>query len=182
MGDGVTGYEVGDRVAGEAHKGCGACLKCLMANYTLCMNYGKQETEHRRYGFTTPGANCEYNAYSVKSIRKLPESFNFHIAALLDSVSCALHGIELIGITPGGTVSVFGPGPIGLCAMQMVTFLRKPLYMNAGSVLYWDCGLAEEVRLQEVSLMGKSPATYADMRSTVFDYEWKEVGKERGGL
>jgi hypothetical protein len=29
--------------------------------------------------------------------------------------------------------------------------------------------------------MGKSPATHADMRSTVFDYEWKEVGEERGG-
>jgi len=29
--------------------------------------------------------------------------------------------------------------------------------------------------------MGKKPATHADMRSTVFDYEWKEVGPERGG-
>jgi hypothetical protein len=29
--------------------------------------------------------------------------------------------------------------------------------------------------------MGKTPATNADMRSTIFDYEWKEVGAERGG-
>ena len=29
--------------------------------------------------------------------------------------------------------------------------------------------------------MGKEPATHADMRSTVFDYQWKEVGPERGG-
>ena len=29
--------------------------------------------------------------------------------------------------------------------------------------------------------MGKAPATKADMRSTIFDYEWKEVGEERGG-
>ena len=29
--------------------------------------------------------------------------------------------------------------------------------------------------------MGKSPTTNADMRSTIFDYEWKEVGEERGG-
>ena len=29
--------------------------------------------------------------------------------------------------------------------------------------------------------MGKSPATKADMRSTIFDYDWKEVGEERGG-
>ena len=29
--------------------------------------------------------------------------------------------------------------------------------------------------------MGKEPATFADMRSTVFDYAWGEVGEERGG-
>ncbi len=29
--------------------------------------------------------------------------------------------------------------------------------------------------------MGKEPRTSGDMRSTVWDYEWKEVGEERGG-
>jgi hypothetical protein len=29
--------------------------------------------------------------------------------------------------------------------------------------------------------MAKQPATNADMRSTIFDYEWGEVGEERGG-
>jgi len=29
--------------------------------------------------------------------------------------------------------------------------------------------------------MGKSPATGRDMRSTVFDYPWAEVARERGG-
>ena len=29
--------------------------------------------------------------------------------------------------------------------------------------------------------MAKQPATNADMRSTIFGYEWGEVGKERGG-
>lgn len=119
LGTGVSGYSVGDRVAGEAHKGCGACPRCLAGSYTLCMNYGKAGTEHRHYGFTTPGANCEYNAYSIKAIRKMPDNMDFVIASLLDSAGCALHGIELVGITPGGTVAVYGPGPIGLCAMQM---------------------------------------------------------------
>ncbi len=30
-------------------------------------------------------------------------------------------------------------------------------------------------------VLGKGPATFADMRSTIFDYAWDEVGKERGG-
>lgn len=29
--------------------------------------------------------------------------------------------------------------------------------------------------------MSKSPATFADMRSSIFDYQWKEVGESRGG-
>jgi L-iditol 2-dehydrogenase len=119
LGEGISGFKVGDRVAGEAHKGCGHCANCLKGQYTLCLNYGKGETGHRHYGFTNPGANCEYNAYSIKAIRKIPPSLSFPHAALLDTAGVALHGIKLIGITPGGTVAVFGPGPIGLCAMQI---------------------------------------------------------------
>jgi L-iditol 2-dehydrogenase len=132
LGDGITGFEVGDRVAGEAHKGCGDCVNCLKGNYTLCMNYGRQETEHRHYGFTTPGANCEYNTYHIKAIRKIPDSFEYTHAALLDSAGCALHGIKLIGITPGGTVAVFGPGPIGLCAMQMAKAMGAKTVIMVG--------------------------------------------------
>ena len=29
--------------------------------------------------------------------------------------------------------------------------------------------------------MGKGPATFADMRSTIFEYQWGEIGKQRGG-
>jgi len=33
----------------------------------------------------------------------------------------------------------------------------------------------------EESRMGKTPATFADMRSTIFAYQWGEIGKQRGG-
>ncbi len=128
-GPGVTEFQIGDRVAGEAHKGCGICSNCTKGNYTLCLNYGKYETGHRHYGFTVPGANCEYNAYSVKSIHKIPPGLSFPHASLVDTAGVALHGIKLIGVTPGGTVAVFGPGPIGLCAMQIARGL------GAGNVI-----------------------------------------------
>jgi L-iditol 2-dehydrogenase len=118
-GPGVTEFKIGDRVAGEAHKGCGICGNCTRGNYTLCLNYGKIERGHRHYGFTVAGANCEYNAYSVKSIHKIPDSLSFPHASLVDTAGVALHAIKLIGITPGGTVAVYGPGPIGLCALQI---------------------------------------------------------------
>jgi len=120
VGEGVSEFEVGDRVAGEAHKGCGYCRNCLRGNYTLCLNYGRPETGHRHYGFTQPGANCQYNAYHIKAIHKIPDSLSFAHASLLDTAGVAMHGIKLIGITPGGTVAIYGPGPIGLCALQIV--------------------------------------------------------------
>jgi L-iditol 2-dehydrogenase len=119
VGPGVGEFKVGDRVAGEAHKGCGHCRNCVKGDYTLCLNYGKPDTGHRHYGFTVPGANCEYNTYSVKAVKKIPDNLSFAHASLVDTAGVSLHGIKLIGITPGGTGAVFGPGPIGLCAMQI---------------------------------------------------------------
>ena len=118
IGPGVHGFEVGDRVAGEAHKGCGYCINCLQGRYTLCLNYGNNEAGHRHYGFTSPGAYAQYNVYSIKSIKKLDDKVSFREGALVDTGGVTLHGMEIAGITPGGTVAVIGPGPIGMIAMQ----------------------------------------------------------------
>jgi len=118
VGGGVHGYCVGDRVAGEAHKGCGYCSRCLAGRYNLCINYGKAETGHRHYGFTTRGAFAQYNTYSVKSITKLPDNVGFHEGALTDASGVAIRAMQLTGVTPGGTIAVIGPGPIGLITMR----------------------------------------------------------------
>ena len=118
-GEGVLSYRVGDRVAGEAHKGCGHCRNCLEGRYTICLNYSRPETGHRHYGFITPGAYAQYNVYSVKSINALPQQIAFQEGALVDTAGVTLHGMELTGITPGGSVVVIGPGPIGMIAMRM---------------------------------------------------------------
>ena len=56
VGQGVAEFKEGDRVAGDAHKGCGTCRNCMEGNYTICLNYGKPETGHRHYGFVSAGA------------------------------------------------------------------------------------------------------------------------------
>src|SRR5690554_6788004 len=101
VGAGVHGFAVGDRVAGEAHKGCGFCRNCLQGRYTICPNYGINEVGHRHYGFTSPGAYAQYNTYSIKSIKKLPPQVSFREGALVDTGGVTLHGMELSGITPG---------------------------------------------------------------------------------
>ena len=123
VGENAGEFKVGDRVAGEAHNGCGVCNNCMIGRYNLCLNYGKPETGHRHYGFNTMGANCEYNVYPIKCISKIPDSLSYEHATLVDTVGVALHAIELIGITLAGTVAIFGGGPMGISALQIVRSL-----------------------------------------------------------
>jgi L-iditol 2-dehydrogenase len=132
LGPGVVDFAVGDRVAGEAHKGCGYCRNCLEGRYNLCECYGRPETGHRHYGFISPGAYAQYNAYSVKSICPLPANVSFREGALIDTGGASLHGMELSGITPGGTVVVIGPGPIGLIAMRFARALGAARVIAVG--------------------------------------------------
>lgn len=128
-GEKVKDFEIGDRVAGEAHKGCGYCKNCLEGKYNLCLNYGDESTGHRHYGFTSQGAYAQYNTYHVKSITRLPEQISFAEAAMCDTAGVALHGLERAGVTPGSAVVVVGPGPIGMMAMKIAKA------MGAGTVI-----------------------------------------------
>lgn len=119
MGEGVSGFRIGDRVAGEAHKGCGYCRMCKEGRYTLCLNYGKPETGHRHYGFRTNGAYAQYCVFHQKSITAVPDGILYKEAAMCDTGGVALHGLELCGIIPGSTLAIIGPGPIGMMAMKL---------------------------------------------------------------
>ncbi|HSM24324.1 MAG TPA: alcohol dehydrogenase catalytic domain-containing protein [Anaerolineaceae bacterium] len=132
VGEGVSNFQPGDRVAGEPHKGCGYCRNCLEGRYNLCENYGRPETGHRHYGFISPGAYAQYIATSIKSITKMPLSVSFREGAMVDTAAVALHGLELTGITPGGTVAIIGPGPIGLIAMRLARILGASKVIMVG--------------------------------------------------
>lgn len=132
LGPGVINFKVGDTVAGQAHKGCGYCRNCLAGRYTICEHYGRYETGHRHYGFITPGAYAQYVAISVKSVNPMPKTMTFCEGALVDTAGVVLHGLELSGITPGGTVAVIGPGPIGMIAMRLARVMGAARIIAVG--------------------------------------------------
>jgi len=129
LGEGVTKFSAGDRVAGEAHCGCGVCQNCMAGNYNLCLNYGDTATGHRHYGFTYQGAYAEYNAYNVRALTKIPDNVTFEEASLADTAGTALQAIRLTGIVPGGYTLVIGPGPIGIFAMQIAKAMGSKTVM-----------------------------------------------------
>lgn len=124
VGEGVTSYKIGDRVAVEPHKGCGHCINCIRGLYTTCLNYGKLEEGHRHYGFTVNGGYAEYAVCHINCLHKFSEKLSYDDATLITTAGTALYGIQRAGgIWPGETVVVIGPGPIGLMATQLAKVL-----------------------------------------------------------
>ena len=120
VGPGVTAFKVGDRVAIETHKGCGTCVNCLRGRYTICLNYGKKETGHRHYGFTVNGGFAQYAVNDIRTLYHIPDNISYAEAALVTTGGCVMNGIENVGgFMAGETVAVYGPGPIGLVAVNI---------------------------------------------------------------
>jgi len=126
----VIRLRVGDRVAGEPHKGCGRCENCLRGMYTTCLNYGNLALGHRHMGFISNGAYAEYAACYDSTLHKLPENVSFEEGAVLTLVGTAMYGYERAGwVRPGETVVVTGPGALGLVSTQLAKL------MGAGRVI-----------------------------------------------
>jgi L-iditol 2-dehydrogenase len=118
-GETVDEVRVGDRVAVEAHYGCGRCWNCRLGNYTSCLNYGKRDKGHRANGFTTNGGFAEYAVNHVNTVHPIPDAVGFEEASLITNLGCVLYGLETIGgYIVGDHVAVIGPGPLGLISVE----------------------------------------------------------------
>ena len=120
LGEGVTGYSIGDRVLVGAITPCGQCRACLSAQWSQCGHgEGVEAIGGWRFGNTINGAQAEYllipNAQA--NLAKIPDELSDEQVVLLaDIASTGFSGAESANIRIGDTVAVFAQGPIGLCA------------------------------------------------------------------
>jgi threonine dehydrogenase-like Zn-dependent dehydrogenase len=120
LGEGVTGYAIGDRVLVGAITPCGQCHACLSGHLSQCGHgSGYEAIGGWRFGNTIDGAQAEYllvpNAQA--NLAPIPEDVTDEQAVLLaDIASTGFSGAESGGVKIGDTVVVFAQGPIGLCA------------------------------------------------------------------
>ena len=119
LGPTVDELAVGDRVAIEAHKGCGRCENCLLGMYTACLNYGNLEKGHRTSGFTADGGFAEYVVHHINALYKLPDNVSWEDAVLVTTAGTGLYGLDVAGaFVAGQSVAIIGPGPVGLMTVQ----------------------------------------------------------------
>jgi threonine dehydrogenase-like Zn-dependent dehydrogenase len=120
LGEGVTGYAVGDRVLVGAITPCGQCHACLAGHAAQCGHgSGYEAIGGWRMGNTIHGAQAEYVTipYAQANLAKIPnELSDEQVVLLADIASTGFSGAESGGVRIGDTVVVYAQGPIGLCA------------------------------------------------------------------
>ena len=120
LGQGITGWQVGERVTVPFCCGCGHCKVCAEGSTHLCDN-------EYQPGFTGWGSFAEYVSlpYAETNLVRLPDTLSFVEAA---SLGCrfmtAFHALTAQGrVTAGQWVAVHGCGGVGLSAVMIATAL-----------------------------------------------------------
>ncbi|KAG1770697.1 chaperonin 10-like protein [Suillus occidentalis] len=113
IGEGVTQWKVGDRVAIEAGVPCSkpACDYCRVGKYNACPDV---------VFFSTPpfhGTLTRYHLHPAEWLHRLPDSLSFEEGSLCEPLAVALAGIERAGLRLGDPTLICGAGPIGLVSL-----------------------------------------------------------------
>ena len=116
LGEGTTGFGLGERVTMATSISCGKCSVCRAGYTNRCEDIKPVSYEY-------PGAFAEYIAIPAAGVDggnviKVPPSLG-EMAALAEPVSCAINAQILAGVKSGHTVVVVGCGPLGAIHTQV---------------------------------------------------------------
>lgn len=171
MGDGVRGFEKGDRVSGEGHITCGHCRNCRAGRRHLCRNTVG-------VGVNRPGAFAEYLVIPADNAFKLPDDISDDLAAIFDPFGNAVHTALAFDLV-GEDVLITGAGPIGIMAAAVAR------HVGARHVVITD---VNPYRLELAVKMGATRAvdvSKENLRDVMTELGMKEgfdVGLEMSGV
>jgi len=111
VGNTVTRFKVGDRVADEPNIACDNCVHCLNNRHNFCLNW-------RAIGVTLPGGMAQYVTAPEKAVFSIGD-LPFDQGAFMEPLSCVIHGIERVQLRLADKVAILGAGPIGNLILQM---------------------------------------------------------------
>ncbi len=120
VGEGVTGWAVGDRVTSSFICACGSCEQCLEGNQQVCPN-------QLQPGFNYWGSFAEYVAlpFAEVNLVRLPDELDFGTAAGLGCrFATSYRAVRQVGrVVAGESVVIFGCGGVGLSAVMIAAAL-----------------------------------------------------------
>jgi len=111
LGDGVTGFNVGDRVTVEPNIHCGRCPYCLTHRGNHCDNW-------QAIGVTMNGGMAEYVTAPAGNVFALPSDMSFATGAFIEPLACVVHAMNRLRLAPASRVLIFGAGAMGQQLIQ----------------------------------------------------------------
>ena len=112
IGKNVNEFKVGDKVAVDPSLHCGECFYCKRARGNLCENWNA-------IGVTRAGGAAQYVNAPVKNLYKLPDAIDVRNSGLVEPLSCAVRGYDVLPRIPGSNYLIYGSGTMGLMMMEL---------------------------------------------------------------
>ena len=112
VGSEVSNLHPGQFVAVDPNLYCGHCRFCRAGRENLCENYDAT-------GVTRDGACAEYVRVRAANAIDLPADIPRSWGALVEPLSCAVHGFDQIGARLADSYLVYGAGTMGLMLAQL---------------------------------------------------------------
>lgn len=114
LGESVSQFRVGDRVAAHPVIPCRTCENCRRGLGHLCSNLG-------HLGLDRDGTFAEFFCIRADRARRMPPVVEFAAAALLEPVAVCLEAVQRGRIQPGETVLIVGDGPFGVLIARLAS-------------------------------------------------------------
>ncbi|QMU76734.1 zinc-dependent alcohol dehydrogenase family protein [Streptacidiphilus sp. PB12-B1b] len=112
VGAEVTGLATGDRVAVDPSLYCHECHYCRIGRNNLCERWAA-------IGVTVPGGAAEYAVAPAANCVKLPDHVRTEDAALIEPLSCAVRGYDILRSRLASHVLIYGSGTMGLMMLEL---------------------------------------------------------------
>jgi 2-desacetyl-2-hydroxyethyl bacteriochlorophyllide A dehydrogenase len=142
VGPEVTEVAVGDQVAVDPSLHCGECYYCRRGRGNLCERWNA-------IGVTTSGGAADFAVAPVANCFRLSGAIQTADAALVEPLSCAVRGFDVLQPQLGDHYLVYGAGTMGLMMMELAK------RVGAASVSMVDLN---PTRLETARLLGCTAA------------------------
>jgi L-iditol 2-dehydrogenase len=147
-GEGVKGFQSGERVFASHHVPCGTCRYCMAGHQSVC--------DMLRTTHFYPGGFAEYVRVPKINVElgtlRLPDEMTFDEGSFIEPLACVVRAQRFARLTAGQTVLVVGSGISGLLHMQLARA------RGAGRIIATDIS---EFRLKAAMRFGADATIHA---------------------
>lgn len=107
VGEGVSGWQVGQPVTAEPSLVCGECDNCRAGLYNICDNL-------KVIGCQSDGGFAEYLVVPANKLVEIPAAMTFEQGSFVEPLAVGVHGLRMGSVTPDTRLLILGAGTIGL--------------------------------------------------------------------